>query len=429
VAKLNLSGFLSRQRWRDDERHIGWKEGPVKDKRGDPDAKRRARGEAPRAPKQKRRGDGPSKGAKRKKGQKQNKKTERQKTERRKDGLKGRGLPQAPVDAGVPHPPPLENRNRKVKRGEKASRSKARPSAKAGVIEGIISAVGTVSRSRALKSRLRTEPPGRGTPFEAYFASEPLPGTQPALIFQHLQKTAGTAMREIIHKTLATQTEATIEHVVLDVRKTNDGSVPLRNWYEDWWASLGEDRRDRLVLATSHSANYLLDIIERPTRAFMIVREPADRVASRYYFRSNPPRWSLRDLYNDPARFPRTRGQFFNYQSRALLEPRFDVESHELTLQQGPPPSADLWRSRLRSILDQDYLVGVQERFHETVSLFAKEFGWPMVIEPEVRVNRQCPREWDDTDTKELLLAYNWLDMDLYEECTRRMDRQLAATA
>ena len=37
----------------------------------------------------------------------------------------------------------------------------------------------------------------------------------------------------------------------------------------------------------------------------------------------------------------------------------------------GPPENADLWRARLNSVLDEHYVVGVQEHFAEAVKLFA----------------------------------------------------------
>jgi hypothetical protein len=281
---------------------------------------------------------------------------------------------------------------------------------------------------RSLKARTRTEPRGRGTAFEAYFAAEPLPPDQPTLVFQHLQKTAGTAMREIIYANLVDGRDG-VEHVVLDVRKANDGPRPLRAWYEEWWGSLDQGRRDRLILATSHSANYLLEVVGRPTRAFTIVREPVDRVLSRYYFRSNPPNYTLLDVYRRPKRFARTRSQYFNYQSRSLLEPRYEHKCDQLTVNNGPPPNAQTWRERLRQVLDEKYLVGVQDRFDEVVELFARELGWQQVFVPRARVNTSRPREPEDERTRRLLLAYNWLDVELYEECARRIDRQLVASA
>src|SRR4051812_36443652 len=79
------------------------------------------------------------------------------------------------------------------------------------------------AHGRAVSARKRTEPRARGTPFEAYFAAAPLPADQPTLIFQHLQKTAGTAIRQIIHANLVGGSNGDVEHVVLDVRKSNDG--------------------------------------------------------------------------------------------------------------------------------------------------------------------------------------------------------------
>jgi len=292
------------------------------------------------------------------------------------------------------------------------------------VVRAIADGARAKDHRRVLKGRTRTEPRGRGTAFEAYFAPEPLPSDRPTLVFQHLQKTAGTAMREIIYTNLMSG-DTEVEHVVLDVRKANDGTLPLRAFYEEWWGSLDQEHRDRLVLVASHSANYLPEVMGRPTRAFTIVREPVDRVLSRYYFRTNPPRYTLLDVYRRPRRFARTRSQYFNYQSRALLEPRYENKCEDLVVNNGPPPNADTWRERLRQVLDDgNYVVGVQNRFDEVVELFAREFGWSQVFVPKARVNPSRPRELDDERTRELLLAYNWLDVELYEECARRMDRQ-----
>jgi hypothetical protein len=271
----------------------------------------------------------------------------------------------------------------------------------------------------------------QGTPFEAYFAKTALPDSQPTLIFQHLQKTAGTALRRVIYANLLHSSggEHDIEHVVLDVPKSNRRSDPLSALYSEWWDSLKPERRDRLILATSHSANYLIEHIERPVRAFTIVREPVDRVLSRYYFYSRPPPWTLDDVYSDPAAFRRLT-QFFNYQARALLEPHFEVDADdELALGDGPGPNADLWRSRLRSIIDKWYVIGVQDHFSDSVRRFASEFGWERAVAPAVRVNRRRPRDSVDEASRELVLSHNWLDAELYQNSLERFEGSGATTS
>ena len=93
----------------------------------------------------------------------------------------------------------------------------------------------------------------------------------------------------------------------------------------------------------------------------------------------------------------------------------------------GPPETADVWRARLRSVLDEHYVVGVQEHFAEAVKLFAGEFGWQRLIAPQVRVNTARPRELGDEETRELILAYNWLDAELHGEYARRIEESITA--
>jgi hypothetical protein len=60
-------------------------------------------------------------------------------------------------------------------------------------------------------------------------------------------------------------------------------------------------------------------------------------------------------------------------------------------------------------------VVGIQDRFADSVALFAREFGWTNVYDAEAKVNRLRP-SLDDVpeETRELIRTYNWLDEELY---------------
>jgi hypothetical protein len=93
-------------------------------------------------------------------------------------------------------------------------------------------------------------------------------------------------------------------------------------YFAELMASLG-DRLSTVRAVAGQSANYLLPVLEgRPVAAFTVVREPVDRVLSRYYFMSPVPDWTLADLYAGRLRrIP----AYFNGQARALLEPLGDT--------------------------------------------------------------------------------------------------------
>ena len=82
---------------------------------------------------------------------------------------------------------------------------------------------------RAVMGRERS----RGAPRErrSRRTSRPrLPVDRPRLVFQHLQKTAGTALRRVIHANLVGEDAEAgeVEHVVLDVPKTNRARTASR---------------------------------------------------------------------------------------------------------------------------------------------------------------------------------------------------------
>ena len=248
-----------------------------------------------------------------------------------------------------------------------------------------------------------------GTPLEAYFSVQPRPADEPVLIFQHIQKTAGTAIRQILHRNYLRDGN---ELMVRDAPRQKGDQEPLRSWYRDFHSSLSDAQRAGLMCVACHSANHMRNLLDRPSRAFTMLREPLDRVMSRYYFfrPENRPR-TLQDVYRE-LDDERRRFHFVNWQSRSLLAPHWGMRE----LPASPDaPDADEWRERLFAIVDEHYTVGLQDRFDESVKLFADAFGWPEVFLPRVRVNRVRPRELDDAGLRAEILAHNWLDVELYE--------------
>ena len=245
------------------------------------------------------------------------------------------------------------------------------------------------------------------TPFDFWVAPKPLPPEQPLLIFEHIRKTAGTSLRRVIDKNCEGATR-----LQLDVPKTSSGELSLADWHRRFYLSLTKKERASLVCVASHSANFLIPVVDRPFRAFCLLRDPIDRVLSRYYFFGRTRQWTLKELYGgEPDR--ERKDEFFNGQARRLLEPHYDIS--QLGFTNGPPPDADAWRARLFKVLSTYYTVGVQAHFMESIELFASVFGWRKLVSPEVRVNDARPRDLElDDETYELIRAHNWLDVELY---------------
>jgi hypothetical protein len=249
------------------------------------------------------------------------------------------------------------------------------------------------------------------------------------VVVVHIQKTAGTALRHFVRRNLP---PADVE-IVPELRVLRHSPRKALTWYREWYGSLDDDRRARLCCVMSHLAGYLLPALDRPVDALVLVREPVDRTLS-YYHAKQRRRASrsfrpLEAVYADAAenRLSRKRDhweQFFNWQSSALLSVFHDVR--ELPISAGPPPGADVWRERLRDMVNRVFLVGVQDRFAEYVDSLAERFGWTPFV-PRSKVNLERPPASEvSPGLRESILAYNWLDAELYELARQAQEARAA---
>jgi sulfotransferase famil protein len=260
---------------------------------------------------------------------------------------------------------------------------------------------------------------------EVFFSLEGGDPGRRVIVFHHIQKTAGTAMRSLIRANLPPY-----ERSVGKVKSLHDrSSEALLAWHRGYYESLPRDRRDRLLAVMSHSANYML-------------RDPVDRVLSQYYMREvnqgkplEPAGVELPDSYKranaatigdiyaslgggSPADSPLAfrYSRFFNGQSRSLLDPHYDTRG--FVYSEGPPEDAEVWRERLFTLVADRYRVGLQERFDDFVASLGKDLGWK-VLKTRVRgkVSSDRPRLHEvDPAVVASMRAYNWLDGELHAQ-------------
>lgn len=258
---------------------------------------------------------------------------------------------------------------------------------------------------------------------EAFFRTDGEP-SGPLVVVYHIQKTAGTALREVVRANLP-PAEVEIAPDLRDLRYEPDA---LLTWHRDWYRSLDGERRASLCCTMSHSAGYLLPALDRPAETLVVVRQPVDRVLSFYWEKRrnflkrrdpNTPFNLLEKVYaTAPAdRPPQAWPQFFNWQSRSLLSVFHDVS--ELGTTAEPPADADRWRSRLHELVEGGtYFVGVQDRLAGYIDSLARRYGWETPYVPRSGVNKlRPPLSESSAEVRDMILAYNWLDAELYELC------------
>jgi hypothetical protein len=251
---------------------------------------------------------------------------------------------------------------------------------------------------------------GSGKQLDLYF-DEGADLARPLVLFQHIQKTAGTSLRHLIY---SNKGHASFELLRLHGKRDKDVAAA----YE----SLGP-RRDRLVGAAGHAANYLVPLVgERPVVAVTLVRDPVDHAVSTYHFSRKEKNRTFEEHYGLGGKPPMPKGSTsFNRQAQSLLAPDYGIRSLPLL------PShrdADLWRDRLFELVDRLYIVGLQERFLHSVALFAEKLGWATLYPASVRINWARPRDPLAPDLVDAIRRYNWLDEELYRRTCERFDRE-----
>jgi len=252
---------------------------------------------------------------------------------------------------------------------------------------------------------------------------------QPLLVHHHLPKTAGRSLRLVLEAN-----HGPGELVNLTGRE--EEGLGLDELYRRWWRSLAEAERATVRCVTSHTAQYLVPVVDdRPVRVFTMLREPVERVISLVFFirwmdenGSHSPMlaamrergWQLKDVYRElggdndaPSDLKRLFWPLFNGQAREVAGPYVDWAAPAFRAGAG---GLDSLREVADGLLAKRYVVGVSERFSQSLRLFADTFGWRRTFIPHVNVQPYgSTRSEIDEETRSLIRTYNGVDAELHD--------------
>jgi hypothetical protein len=220
-----------------------------------------------------------------------------------------------------------------------------------------------------------------------------------ALIFLHIPKSAGTTLNRLIEWEYPLFEMYSVDPVFFRWSRSRLWQLPKR-------------RLQRFRVFKGHMPFGLHDVLPQPATYITVMRGAVERVISAYYFMSNymlhpnywrfrRDRWTLEDFVR---RSPRE-----NVQTKMIAGADYDAPCTLETLQ------------KAKENLQHFSVLGLTERFEESLALMKLRFGWKLESYSSFNVTRKRPRKRDlPQSTLDLIAERNRFDIELYE-CAARI--------
>lgn len=214
-----------------------------------------------------------------------------------------------------------------------------------------------------------------------------------ALIFLHIPKTAGTTLNRIIEWQYNP-----LSIFTLDPYRIRATAKRLK--------ALSEQRRRRLRMVRGHLYYGIHEFLPQGATYITMLREPVARILSSYFFIQRRPLHPMhRKVKTERVGvedFIRLTLHRQNLQCRLIAGVSFDGVCNDQTLEIAK-----------ENLVRAFSVVGICERFEESLMLIAKTFGWEVPYYENRKVAKASPAI--DPGAVEMIREHNRLDLELYD--------------
>ena len=215
-----------------------------------------------------------------------------------------------------------------------------------------------------------------------------------AVIFLHVPKTAGTTLNRLIEW----------EYPLFEIYSIDP--VFFRWSASHLWRLPGR-RLKKTRMFKGHMLFGLHEILPQPATYITVLRDPIDRVMSAFYFMRS---YMLHPLY---WKFRREQWTIEDFVRRL---PRENVQCKILAgAEYEKPCTAEICEKAKENLVRYFSVVGLSERFEESLALMKLRFGWKLQRYSSFNVTRTRPRKADiPQSTLDLIEDKNAFDISLY---------------
>ena len=220
-------------------------------------------------------------------------------------------------------------------------------------------------------------------------------GSEEAVIFLHLPKTAGTTLNRLIEWEYPISEMYSIDPVLFE-------------WSAAHLRKLSPDRLKKIRMFKGHMLFGLHEALPQPATYITVLRDPVDRVISAFYFMRS---YKLHPLYWKMRRGNWTLEDFVRRSQRDSVQAKIIAGSDYEA-----PCTREVVDKAKHNLRHHFSVVGLSERFEESLALMKLRFGWKLSSYSSFNVTRARPKKHDlPKNTLDLIQHKNAFDIELYE--------------
>ena len=232
----------------------------------------------------------------------------------------------------------------------------------------------------------------------------------PTVIFLHIGKTAGTTLRQVLRRNFPSS-----QIMVVRIHgRPRDETL-------DRFAALPEEVRARPRLLVGHTVYGLHEHVPRPSVYISMVRKPFNLVLSQYRFVLRTPGHRHHEIVSSKHM------SIQEYIESGISMEMDNSQTRAISGDRSTPFGGctdDMLEAAKRHIDESFPIVGLTERFDETLILLRKTFGWSKLHYVSANVAPKEPLAMSE-EVRALIEDHNRLDRELYRYVGERFDEAL----
>lgn len=230
-----------------------------------------------------------------------------------------------------------------------------------------------------------------------------------AVIFLHLPKTAGTTLNRLIEWEYPISEMYSVDPVLFEWSYARLRNLPQRRL-----------RKTRIF--KGHMLFGLHEVLPQPATYITVLRDPVERVLSAFYFMRG---YKLHPLYWKLRRNKWTLEEYVERSTRDNVQCKIIANAHYHL-----PCTQEIMDRALNHLDHYFSVIGLSERFEESLALMKLRFGWQLKSYSAFNVTRSRPKRQDlPQATLDLIAERNRFDVALYKHASKLFDEAVQRQA